>query len=419
MNELWLNFLDPQGSARRVRVDKDKFAIGRHPDCDLTVADSRLSRVHARIERLGDRFEISDQGSSNGTDLNGSPVFDPMPISDGSSISLGGFVVKAEIAQAQTAPAVASNGEPLQAAAPAAPIKKAAAAETSGGSDGIPVFLIFLAPVLAIFLVAAAGGAVYLLAVKNSGQVAIGNDEVDDPPDVKEKDPEETDDPKPTPRPTAGGNGTNPELDIPTPTPANLSENAKVEMNGTGFLRKIGANDSKVFMTGEQAKRLAAKVKQFAGSAALADNLNAAQKNADQIKALAAAKNLKPQFLAAAAVARLGNSKGDVVQTAQSMSEILDKLSVHLGTELADDCLLLIAAYDQGVAGETMKMRNMLQDLANKTNESSRTIRTIWFLQKQNKITQAEFDRALTFLAVGTIAQNPKEFNVNAAALNI
>ena len=418
MNELWLNFRDPDGSARRVRVDKDRFAIGRHPDCDLSVADSRLSRVHANIERFGDRFEISDKGSSNGTDLNGSPVFDPLPISDGSSISLGGFIVKAEIAKVQPAPDLGATREPPK-AAPAAPIKNAAAAEATGGSAGIPVFLIFLAPILAIFLVAAAGGAVYLLAVKDSGQVAVANDDINDLPDVKEKDSPEIDDPKPTPRPTTGGNSADPENDLPTPTPANLSENAKVEVNGTGFLRKIGANDSKVFMTGEQAKRLAAKVKQFGGSSALADNLNSAQKNADQIKALAAAKNLKPQFLAAAAIARLGNSKGDVVQTAQSMSEVLDKLSVHLGTELADDCLLLIAAYDQGAAGETMKMRNMLQDLANKTNESSRTIRTIWFLQKQNKITQAEFDRALTFLAVGTIAQNPKEFNVNAPALNI
>jgi hypothetical protein len=101
------------------------------------------------------------------------------------------------------------------------------------------------------------------------------------------------------------------------------------------------------------------------------------------------------------------------------MAEVLGKLSVHIGTEFAEDCLLLIAAYDQGQAGETMKMRNMLQDLATKSTESSRTIRTIWYLQKEGKITQADYDRALTFLAVGTIAQNPKEFGVNAEALKI
>ena len=78
-----------------------------------------------------------------------------------------------------------------------------------------------------------------------------------------------------------------------------------------------------------------------------------------------------------------------------------------------------MAAYDQGVAGDTMKLRNMLQDLATKSNDTARTIRTIWFLQKEGKITPAQFEFALHFLAAGTIAQNPKEFGVNAEALDI
>jgi hypothetical protein len=133
----------------------------------------------------------------------------------------------------------------------------------------------------------------------------------------------------------------------------------------------------------------------------------------------AAAKNLKPQMLAVAAIAKLGGTRGDVLATATSMAEVLDKLTIQLGNELADDCLLTIAVYDQGAAGDTMKMRNMLQELANKSSESSRTIRTIWFLQKEGKISPSQFDMALTFLAAGTIAQNPKEFGVNAEALDL
>ena len=62
-------------------------------------------------------------------------------------------------------------------------------------------------------------------------------------------------------------------------------------------------------------------------------------------------------------------------------------------------------------------MRNMLQDVATKSTESSRTVRTIWFLQKNGKITPAEFDLALRFLAIGTIAQNPRDFGVNTDGL--
>src|SRR5688572_384834 len=119
------------------------------------------------------------------------------------------------------------------------------------------------------------------------------------------------------------------------------------------------------------------------------------------------------------AVAKLGGNRGDVVQAAQGMADVLDKLSVQLGNEFGEDSLLIIAAYGQGAAGDTMKMRNMLQDLANKFPESSRAIRTIWFLQKNGKITQSEFDSALSFLAIGTISQNPKEFGVNAEALTL
>jgi hypothetical protein len=126
---------------------------------------------------------------------------------------------------------------------------------------------------------------------------------------------------------------------------------------------------------------------------------------------------MKPQFLAVAAITKLGNNRGNVLQTAQSMIEVLEKLGTHIGSELAEDSLLVVAAYDQGAAGEFLKMRNMLQQASNQFPESSRTIRTIWFLHKNGKISDAQFDFAVRFLAIGAITQNPKDFNVNAEEL--
>ncbi|MEK7855121.1 MAG: hypothetical protein AAB288_03450, partial [Acidobacteriota bacterium] len=165
--------------------------------------------------------------------------------------------------------------------------------------------------------------------------------------------------------------------------------------------------------------KVGSKIKQVGKSSALSDNLNSARKNAAAIRSLAASKNLKPQFLAVAAITKLGSSRGDVLQTAQSVADIYDKLGIQIGNENFDDALLMIAAYDQGVAGETMKMRNMLQDLAKKSSEPARTIRSVWFLEKTGKISSGEYDRALNFLAIGTIAQNPKDFGVNAEALKL
>lgn len=408
MLELWLNFTDPDGVARRVRVVGQKFVIGRHSDCDLSIPDGRLSRTHAEIDRTGEIWEISDAGSSNGTEVNGNPVFERVPLADGHRVSFGGFPVTVEmvakVPEAERGESVAA----ASAAAPPTPVR------TSGASRRIPVALIFAPPILALFLVIAGSGVAYLATSGNRSVAVVssGDDDplTDDDPPANPGSPDDTPAVSATPTPAPTG---------PTPTPANLSETAKVEVNGANFLRKIAQNDPNIFLTTDQAKRVSSKVKQLSSSTAVADNLKSAKQNGTQIAALATERNLKPQLLAVAAVARLGNSRGDVVATAKTMAEVLDKLAIQVGNELADDCLLMIAAYDQGAAGETMKMRNMLQTLANETNESSRTIRTIWFLEKRGKITSAEFDRALTFLAIGAIAQNPSDFGVSAEALNI
>ena len=93
------------------------------------------------------------------------------------------------------------------------------------------------------------------------------------------------------------------------------------------------------------------------------------------------------------------------------------KLARNVGDEFSDDSLLAIAAYEQGAAGKTLEMRNMLQGLTGSISQSSRRIRTIWFLKDNGKISETQFEFALRFLAVGTIAQNPKDFGVNAEAV--
>jgi hypothetical protein len=180
-------------------------------------------------------------------------------------------------------------------------------------------------------------------------------------------------------------------------------------------LRAIAQKDPSAFLTGERAQKVDVKIKQLSGSPALADNINLAKKNGSQIAALANARGLRPQLLAAAVLAKMGTSRGDVVQTAQTMADVLGKLRTPIGNELSDEVLLMIAAYDQGASGNFGKLTTTLQGL--KAQNNARDIRTIWFLQKNGTITQAEFDFALQFLAVGTIAQKPKDFGVNAEPL--
>lgn len=416
MVELILKFKDPNGDLREVSVDETKFTIGRHSECHLSITDGRLSREHLLIERFGDFFVIADRGSSNGTTLNDEPVEEPKAIKHGDRIELGGFEIEILIISGD-------NGvqDPPETESPAGVVPSAGmpAAASSAPETGIPKSLFIIAPIMGVFVLAILGVIVY----STSGPKNIDNSNF-----VYSIDPEDTPKPLKTPEPgtsptNSGGtdtpsNGTSltdpGNVAVVIPTPPNLNDAGKTEANAAAFLRKAAANDPKAFVTGAQAQIINAKVKSLAASPAVADNISSARKNAAAIKALATSKNLRPQFLAAAAIAKLGTSRGDVLSTAQSMADTLDKLAVQVGNELGDDCLLMIAAYDQG---DPMKMRNMLQDLATKSTESSRTIRTIWFLQKQGKISSSEYDFALKFLAVGTIAQNPRDFGVNTDGL--
>ncbi len=433
---LWLNFKDENGEEQRIELDRDTFTVGRHSACDLTYPDSRLSREHLRLDRDDGNYYVLDLGSSNGTTLNGKEAGSSMQLNDGDVLDLGGGLdIRIEIEKPEsTAP---SPSEP-EFAQPSVPTPQAAAATPAfstpqPASDGIPTAFFILAPLLGIVVLGIIIGAVVLFGSGEkevvNGDDDIGNYSVDDEPDKPTDDEDTRPTPAKTSSPPIGNLPVNSGTPVSSPGPGggierlpsggDSSETAKIEQNGAAFLRQIAQNDPRAFLTGEQATKVNAKVKQL-GKSSLADNFSSARKNASAIRSLAASKNLKPQFLAVAAITKLGSSRGDVLQAAQSIADVYDKLGIQIGNENFDDALLMVAAYDQGVAGDTMKMRNMLQAIAETPGSpGTREIRSIWYLQKTGKITAAEYERALGFLAIGTIAQNPKDFGVNTEALRL
>jgi len=53
---------------------QDSVFIGRSADCDVALQDPGVSRKHCRIFRHEEAYAVEDQGSANGTLVNGSPV---------------------------------------------------------------------------------------------------------------------------------------------------------------------------------------------------------------------------------------------------------------------------------------------------------------------------------------------------------
>ncbi|MBV9928130.1 MAG: FHA domain-containing protein [Acidobacteria bacterium] len=88
MTEVTLTVRSAEGT-REVRLQGDRLTIGRG-DASLVIADEGLSRLHARIHREGDRVWLIDEGSRNGSYVNGRPAdAQGTPLADGDEITLG------------------------------------------------------------------------------------------------------------------------------------------------------------------------------------------------------------------------------------------------------------------------------------------------------------------------------------------
>lgn len=62
---------DRDGGVREYIFDQDTITIGSATDCDVVLDDNRISRNHSRIVKEADGYVLVDQGSTNGTFLNG------------------------------------------------------------------------------------------------------------------------------------------------------------------------------------------------------------------------------------------------------------------------------------------------------------------------------------------------------------
>lgn len=78
-------------SGRQFQLGKT-MSIGRTLDNDIVLADSRVSRNHARITRRDDSFFLEDLASSNGTFVGDEqiPPGTPIELVEGDEVRIGG-----------------------------------------------------------------------------------------------------------------------------------------------------------------------------------------------------------------------------------------------------------------------------------------------------------------------------------------
>ncbi len=78
---------------RQHDLDRAVTTIGRASDRAIVVDDPEVSRRHAEIRRAGDRYVLADNGSTNGTRVNGE-VVTQVELQDGDEIGVGSAVLR-------------------------------------------------------------------------------------------------------------------------------------------------------------------------------------------------------------------------------------------------------------------------------------------------------------------------------------
>lgn len=77
------------GDKARRMTEGETLTIGRGRDMDLMVTEPGASRRHAQLRRVGDRIEVIDLGSSNGTFVDGARITGPQQVGHNGRIQLG------------------------------------------------------------------------------------------------------------------------------------------------------------------------------------------------------------------------------------------------------------------------------------------------------------------------------------------
>jgi adenylate cyclase len=84
--------LNENGASQTLKLTVDVISVGRAKDNTISITDKKVSRLHAKIERIGATYQIRDLESGNGTRINGRRV-DFQTLSEGDEIRIGDAIL--------------------------------------------------------------------------------------------------------------------------------------------------------------------------------------------------------------------------------------------------------------------------------------------------------------------------------------
>lgn len=392
-SELTLIFTDEHGQEQQVIVNANPFTIGRQDGNELVIRDSSLSRRHALITSFNDVAQISDCGSQNGTSLNGQRLNSAAVLKHGDLITIGqDCKIRVQVVT-KTAPHTPVIAPPIAPTKPAP--NEPPVVQNSSGIELPKLSPALIATIATLAIVLVAGGLIGWVAWKKSQAP------VTDPPIVF-VDPSTA--PTTTDSPTA--------TDSPTHLTAQPASD-QFEKSLVQAIRYI-SNDNNYPFPPTALAEIKRKAEQFA-SPTLANTLRTIARGDDtinQIKAQGIKKPALPVFMALAETN--GGQAGDPLVVARQLVPEIQFLRGHFGSEFADPTLMLVAAHK--IPGGSKKSHPLLEPLR-RLVKNPQTDRNVWFLREKGALSDAAYEFVLRFLAYAAIAQNPRQFGLDAPAL--
>jgi hypothetical protein len=418
--EVTLTISDEFGNTREVLVQSKRFTIGRTPENDLSIANSSLSRRHAVIETFEGLIQITDCGSENGTEVNGTQVVAGTVLHHGDLITLGGvcditvtIVYNGKpVAQSSsgTVPVRSSPPGPQQPVTPGAqrysaipsprPGVKASSFDGASWLGGLGIPLI---AATAVALVVVVAGGLLLLVLRQGRQPRP----TDPSQTVNESDGQDV--------PAQAGTALSSEESNPASnnSPAGVQQ---VETAAIAVMQRISSDDKPYSFSEKALQDIARKVETYRNSPALARYLESIQRNGAGLGAMARREGLEPGLLIYAVLAQTdgGRINGEPLAVAREIIASLLAVRATFGTTDAESSLILLAAYKMGGGG---KRSHPLLATIRRLVKHPLTQRNVWYLNERGGLDAEVYDFVVRFLALAVIAQNPSQFGVAASPL--
>jgi pSer/pThr/pTyr-binding forkhead associated (FHA) protein len=86
--------IEPAETKGRTYDLAEELTVGRAAGCQITMDDTYVSQLHARVFRRDGQFYVEDLGSTNGTYLNRKKVTAPIAIRRGDRLQIGKTVME-------------------------------------------------------------------------------------------------------------------------------------------------------------------------------------------------------------------------------------------------------------------------------------------------------------------------------------